>query len=123
MALSALKKTYFYTTEPGLKLKIRGKLHLMNLSRFLFRIFLSISILLVYDSQLKVQGIRENNFPRYTKQDGLSHNAITGLLQDSTYYIFLYCGRQWLTKEKRLPGPFCVLMSSLINLVYESNSY
>ncbi len=38
---------------------------------------------------LFAQDINENNFTRYTKEQGLSNNLITGVAQDSTGYIWL----------------------------------
>ena len=61
----------------------------MNLSEFLVPILLSIAIPVVGGNQLMAQDINENDFTRYTKQQGLSHNIITGVLQDSTGYIWV----------------------------------
>jgi ligand-binding sensor domain-containing protein len=41
---------------------------------------------------LKAQEINEKNFILYTKQQGLSDNAITGVTQDSTGYLWISTG-------------------------------
>src|SRR6185295_19861819 len=40
-------------------------------------------------TSLKAQEINEKNFVLYTKQQGLSDNAITGVTQDSTGYLWV----------------------------------
>ncbi|HEY1872709.1 MAG TPA: two-component regulator propeller domain-containing protein, partial [Chitinophagaceae bacterium] len=39
--------------------------------------------------RLEAQVINENAFTLYTKQQGLSHNVITGIAQDSTGYLWV----------------------------------
>lgn len=46
-------------------------------------------LLLVVTSRMVAQEIREDNFTRYTTAQGLSHNNITGIAQDSTGYLWL----------------------------------
>lgn len=41
---------------------------------------------------LQAQEINENNFTLYTKQQGLSHNIITDIAQDSTGYLWIATG-------------------------------
>jgi putative methionine-R-sulfoxide reductase with GAF domain len=43
-------------------------------------------------NSLKAQEINERNFVLYTKQQGLSDNAITGVTQDSTGYLWISTG-------------------------------
>ena len=38
---------------------------------------------------VSAQSLEESNFTRYTKLDGLSHNYVTGIVQDSTGYIWI----------------------------------
>src|SRR5439155_27042365 len=67
---------------------ITCKLYTMNLRNLLFSVLL-LTVILVADNQLMAQDINENNFNRYTTQQGLSHNIITGMAQDSTGYIWI----------------------------------
>ncbi|MDP4263319.1 MAG: histidine kinase [Bacteroidota bacterium] len=60
----------------------------MNLRNRLFFVALSIVILAAPGNPLMAQDIDENNFTLYTKEQGLSHNIITGIAQDSTGYIW-----------------------------------
>lgn len=46
-------------------------------------------LLLIATSRLVAQEIQEQNFTRYTTGQGLSHNNITGIAQDSTGFIWL----------------------------------
>ena len=61
----------------------------MYLRNLLPSIALSILIQVVNGNLLIAQDIDENNFTLYTKQQGLSHNIITGITQDSTGYIWV----------------------------------
>ena len=61
----------------------------MHLSRLLHPITAAIVLLLTGSLRLSAQDNDENNFTRYTKQDGLSHDAITGMAQDSVGYIWI----------------------------------
>lgn len=61
----------------------------MNLPNLLRSSLLLIAILLSSANTLVAQDINENNFALYTKQQGLSNNNITGVLQDSTGYIWV----------------------------------
>ncbi|MFI5185776.1 MAG: histidine kinase [Chitinophagales bacterium] len=60
----------------------------MNLQKLFFStvIFLFVT---QASSRLEAQGINENNFTLYTKQQGLSHDNITGIAQDSTGYLWI----------------------------------
>ncbi len=49
-------------------------------------------VLTVQVSNLKAQEINEKNFVLYTKQQGLSDNAITDVTQDSTGYLWVSTG-------------------------------
>lgn len=40
-------------------------------------------------SRLAAQDLQEKNFVRYTTQQGLSHNTVTGIAQDSTGYLWV----------------------------------
>jgi len=61
----------------------------MFLSKLSLRSLASTAILFAVAGQLSAQELNENNFTHYTKQDGLSHNMITGIVQDSTGYIWM----------------------------------
>jgi ligand-binding sensor domain-containing protein/putative methionine-R-sulfoxide reductase with GAF domain/two-component sensor histidine kinase len=61
----------------------------MTLPKLLFSSLLTIVILAGSGNHLIAQDIAENNFTFYTKQEGLSNNNITGMLQDSIGYIWL----------------------------------
>src|SRR6266849_9842481 len=61
----------------------------MSPSTVLSRMIMSISFLLAGSDWLVAQEINEVNFSRFTKQDGLSQNNITGILQDSIGYIWV----------------------------------
>lgn len=58
------------------------------------RLFITI-ILLSNSAILFSQTIDEKDFTRYTKLDGLSHNSVTGIVQDSSGYI-------WISTKKGL---------------------
>jgi ligand-binding sensor domain-containing protein len=61
----------------------------MFLSKSFHIIGLSMLILMAVDLPSKAQDIPEYNFTCLTKQDGLSHNDITGIGQDSTGFIWI----------------------------------
>src|SRR4051812_10450679 len=50
-------------------------------------IMVFLSCIAVYD--VSAQQLLEGDFDHYTKKDGLSHNIVTGLAQDSTGYIWI----------------------------------
>src|SRR3954467_101913 len=50
-------------------------------------IMVSLLCMAVYD--VYAQQLLEGDFDHYTKKDGLSHNTVTGLAQDSTGYIWI----------------------------------
>src|SRR5688500_10485138 len=56
--------------------------------RLIFSLWLVILTTLV-DLPAWSQAIDENNFVRYTTQQGLSHNTITGIAQDSVGYMWV----------------------------------
>src|SRR3982751_3243457 len=56
----------------------------MNLQRFSMVLFSLMSVFYVHAQQLL-----ENDFDHYTKKDGLSHNIVTGLAQDSAGYLWI----------------------------------
>jgi ligand-binding sensor domain-containing protein/signal transduction histidine kinase len=51
--------------------------------------FLFVGLVLSFYLQLKGQSFDEKDFTRYTKLDGLSNNSITGIVQDSSGYIWI----------------------------------
>ena len=54
------------------------------------RIFVFLSIFMVIISRgLEAQDLEESNFIRYTRLQGLSNNYISGIVQDSTGYIWI----------------------------------
>ena len=54
------------------------------------RIFLLLSIFtLIIGEALVAQDLDERNFIRYTRLQGLSNNYISGIVQDSTGYIWI----------------------------------
>ena len=56
----------------------------MNLQRLL------ILLLLLFPVQHLIgQEFSENNFEHYTKAEGMSHNTVIGLAQDSTGYVWV----------------------------------
>ena len=61
----------------------------MHLSKLLHPIFLAIALSFAGSIRSTAQDNDENNFTRYTKQDGLSHNTITGIAQDSIGYLWI----------------------------------
>jgi ligand-binding sensor domain-containing protein/putative methionine-R-sulfoxide reductase with GAF domain len=60
----------------------------MNLFKLVLSLLLPV-ILAGTANGLKAQDIYENNFTLYTKQQGLSYTAITGMAQDSIGYIWI----------------------------------
>jgi putative methionine-R-sulfoxide reductase with GAF domain len=46
-------------------------------------------LLLFWLSDLSAQKAFENNFVRYTTEDGMTHNAITGIVQDSVGFVWV----------------------------------
>ena len=56
----------------------------MNWQRILIVVILFMAVYYVSAQQLF-----ERDFDHYTKKDGLSHNIVTGLAQDSTGYIWI----------------------------------
>src|SRR4051812_42151320 len=56
----------------------------MNWQRFLIVLLLFMSIYYVSAQQLL-----ESDFDHYTKKDGLSHNIVTGLAQDTLGYLWI----------------------------------
>ena len=50
---------------------------------------LFILLLIVANKPCAAQAFEENNFTHYTKLEGLSHNYITGILQDSSGYVWI----------------------------------
>jgi len=61
----------------------------MSPRNLLFFILMLMVITVAGGNRLLAQEIDENNFTLYTKQQGLSHNVITGLAQDSTGYLWV----------------------------------
>jgi ligand-binding sensor domain-containing protein/putative methionine-R-sulfoxide reductase with GAF domain len=55
----------------------------------MLRLSILLLCLLCVQGLLIAQEIDERNFIRYTQQDGLSHDVITGVTQDSTGYIWM----------------------------------
>ena len=49
----------------------------------------SLLLILLFIDCVSAQSLEESNFTRYTKLDGLSHNYVTGIVQDSTGYIWI----------------------------------
>jgi ligand-binding sensor domain-containing protein/putative methionine-R-sulfoxide reductase with GAF domain len=49
---------------------------------------ITLALLLLF-SKLTAQELHENNFMRYTTQQGLSHNTVTGIAQDSAGYLWV----------------------------------
>jgi len=60
----------------------------MDLKKLCLFLLISISFQLT-GNLLHAQEINENNFTLYTKEQGLSHNIITGIAQDSIGYIWI----------------------------------
>ena len=46
-------------------------------------------VLLLPAGRLAAQELQEKNFVRYTTQQGISHNTITGIAQDSVGYMWV----------------------------------
>ncbi|MHA4812232.1 histidine kinase [Flavitalea flava] len=61
----------------------------MNLAKLFFPALLTSVIQLIGCEGLLAQDINESNFTLYTKQQGLSHNNVTGMVQDSTGYFWI----------------------------------
>jgi hypothetical protein len=61
----------------------------MNRHNVLLLIFLSTAIIMAGGQRLFAQDINENNISLYTKELGLSGNIISGLVQDSTGYLWI----------------------------------
>ncbi|MEO5564396.1 MAG: two-component regulator propeller domain-containing protein, partial [Chitinophagaceae bacterium] len=61
----------------------------MNLIRLFCVLQLSMILPVVLGNCLAAQDINENNFTRYTKEEGLSHNLVTSIAQDSTGFIWI----------------------------------
>ena len=49
----------------------------------------SLLLILLFIDCVSAQSLQESNFTPYTKLDGLSHNYVTGIVQDSTGYIWI----------------------------------
>jgi len=60
----------------------------MNLKKLCCLVLVSI-LIVAGKNKLVAQDIDENNFKLYTKQQGLSHNLINGIAQDSIGYIWI----------------------------------
>src|SRR5580765_7761120 len=60
----------------------------MSPNKFFFPLLVFVSIELICN-KLDAQEINENNFTLYTTEQGLSHNIITGINQDSVGYIWM----------------------------------
>src|SRR5229473_4415008 len=78
-----LYKSFFQKKESNFKVQdcfFAGSI----MSKCLF-----ITFLLTAGCRCFAQSFNENNFTHYTKLDGLSHNYITGIVQDSTGYIWI----------------------------------
>src|SRR3954469_22388102 len=58
------------------------------MSRSVILVFFSWSILMM-SKPLVAQDLDESNFVRYTRLQGLSNNYISGIVQDSTGYIWI----------------------------------
>jgi putative methionine-R-sulfoxide reductase with GAF domain/two-component sensor histidine kinase len=65
-------------------LSYNAKQPFMNLPKLLILV-----VALMILCRLNAQDINEHHFARYTKEQGLSHDCITGIAQDSTGYIWL----------------------------------
>ncbi|MGE5108779.1 MAG: histidine kinase [Sphingobacteriales bacterium] len=61
----------------------------MNLHKLTLCTFLLVLITVASSNLLMAQEINENNFTQYTSEQGLSHNMITGIAQDSIGYIWI----------------------------------
>jgi len=61
----------------------------MNLSCLRNSLLLSLSLFLVTGNRLHAQDVDETNFIRYTRLQGLSNNYVSGIVQDSTGYIWI----------------------------------
>src|SRR5664279_3125649 len=69
--------------------KINGTPNLMNRPILLLSFLLSLAIVMADNNHLMAQDFDENNFIRYTHLEGLSNNYISGIVQDSTGYIWI----------------------------------
>src|SRR3982750_4907142 len=61
----------------------------MNLPNLLFVKVLIIAITLVAPKRLMSQHLPERTVSAYTREQGLSHNVVTGIAQDSIGYIWI----------------------------------
>jgi ligand-binding sensor domain-containing protein len=61
----------------------------MNLSNLFLSFLLVIGISMSACNRLTAQDLDETNFVRYTRLQGLSNNYISGIVQDSTGYIWV----------------------------------
>jgi ligand-binding sensor domain-containing protein/putative methionine-R-sulfoxide reductase with GAF domain len=61
----------------------------MNLSNLLLSLMLVIAISMTASNPLVAQDLDKSNFIRFTRLQGLSNNYISGIVQDSTGYIWI----------------------------------
>jgi ligand-binding sensor domain-containing protein/putative methionine-R-sulfoxide reductase with GAF domain len=61
----------------------------MSWLRPLILCYVLAALQLVFETRLAAQDSVEKSFTRYTKQEGLSHDYITGMVQDSIGYIWI----------------------------------
>ena len=81
---------YLKRTTGSIKFLKQG----INFKDMMHRLIISfLSVIVVLNSFC--QPYEEKDFTRYTKLDGLSHNSVTGILQDSSGYI-------WISTKKGL---------------------
>jgi ligand-binding sensor domain-containing protein len=52
-------------------------------------IFLTMLVQVLIQSPLSAQSLNENDFTSYTRLQGLSNNSISGIVQDSTGYLWV----------------------------------
>jgi two-component sensor histidine kinase len=56
-------------------------------------LFFAVIVPIIYCNNLPAQSLRETEFTHYTRVEGLSNNFISGILQDSTGYIWVGTNR------------------------------
>jgi ligand-binding sensor domain-containing protein len=56
-------------------------------------LFFVVVVLILHCNNLPAQSLRESEFTHYTRVEGLSNNFISGIVQDSTGYIWVATNR------------------------------